>query len=148
MTHLIEHLYVLCTGNTMAFPSSQQHRAISWSHHYLQHLGAAFLWDTLCATVYLKDMHNVIQRYVKNCHKCQVNKWHTQNYGKAPTKLVIQNPWHALFVGRIWPYTFDGKDGTEVDFMCLIIIDPATSWLDCRVAGRRRIFHSHGGMGA
>ncbi len=28
----------------------------------------------------------------------------------------------------IGPYTLKGKDGTEVDFMCLTMIDPASSW--------------------
>ncbi len=27
------------------------------------------------------------------------------------------------------PYTLKGKDGTNIYFMCLTMIDPATSWL-------------------
>ncbi len=30
----------------------------------------------------------------------------------------------------VGPYTLKGKDGTEIDFMCLTMIDPATSWLE------------------
>ena len=30
----------------------------------------------------------------------------------------------------IGPYTLKGKDKTEIDFMCLTMIDPATSWLE------------------
>ena len=30
----------------------------------------------------------------------------------------------------IAPYTLKGKDGTEIDFMCLTIIDPASSWFE------------------
>ena len=30
----------------------------------------------------------------------------------------------------IGPYTLKDKDKTEIDFMCLTIIDPATSWLE------------------
>ena len=29
----------------------------------------------------------------------------------------------------IGPYTLKGKDKTEIDFMCLTMIDPATTWL-------------------
>jgi hypothetical protein len=29
----------------------------------------------------------------------------------------------------IGPYTLKGKDWTEIDFMCLTMISPATSWL-------------------
>ena len=28
----------------------------------------------------------------------------------------------------IGPYTLKGRDGTEIDFMCLTLIDPASSW--------------------
>ena len=47
-----------------------------------------------------------------------------------PTKLVITNPWEALCVDLIGPYTLKGQDGTVIDFMCLTMIDPATSWLE------------------
>ena len=30
----------------------------------------------------------------------------------------------------IGPYTLKGKDGTEIDFMCLTMIDPASSWFE------------------
>ena len=31
---------------------------------------------------------------------------------------------------QIGPYTLKGKDGTEIDFMCLTMIDPASSWFE------------------
>jgi hypothetical protein len=80
--------------------------------------------------MYWKGARNTIQEYVKNCLKCQVNKRHKHKYGKVPTKLVMQNPWEALCVDLIGPYTLKGQDGTEIDFMCLTMIDPATSWLE------------------
>ena len=30
----------------------------------------------------------------------------------------------------IGPYTFKGKDGTEINFMCVAMIDPAASWFE------------------
>ena len=30
----------------------------------------------------------------------------------------------------IGPYTLKGKDRTEIDFMCITMIDPATSWFE------------------
>jgi hypothetical protein len=33
-------------------------------------------------------------------------------------------------VDLIRPYTLKGKDGTEIDFMCLTMIDPASSWFE------------------
>ncbi len=43
-------------------------------------------------------------------------------------KLVITTPWKVLCVDLIGPYTCNGKDGSSIDFMCLTMIDPATSW--------------------
>ena len=53
-----------------------------------------------------------------------------KQYGKLPTKQVITKPWHTLCVDLIGPYTVKGKDGTEIYFMCLTMIDPATSWFE------------------
>ncbi len=33
-----------------------------------------------------------------------------------------------LYVILIGPYVLKGKDGSEVDFMCLTMMDPATNW--------------------
>ena len=30
----------------------------------------------------------------------------------------------------IGPYTLKGKDGTEIDYMCLTMIDSASSWFE------------------
>ena len=51
-------------------------------------------------------------------------------YGKLPTKLAITNPWEAVCLDLIGPYTLKGKDGTQIDFMCVTMIDPATSWFE------------------
>jgi hypothetical protein len=37
-------------------------------------------------------------------------------------------PRKALSVDLIGPYTLKGKDGSRVDFTCLTMIDPITSW--------------------
>ena len=51
-------------------------------------------------------------------------------YAKLPAKLVITNPWEALYVDLIGSYTLKGKDGTEINFMCLTMIHPASSWYE------------------
>ena len=45
-------------------------------------------------------------------------------------KLVVDTPWETLCVDLIGPYTLKGKDGSEIDFMCLTMIDPASSWFE------------------
>ena len=49
---------------------------------------------------------------------------------KLPAKLVITNPWVELYVDLVGPYTLKGKDGAEIDFMYLTMIDPASSWFE------------------
>jgi hypothetical protein len=39
-------------------------------------------------------------------------------------------PCRVLCVDLVDPYTLKGKDGSSIDFMCLTIIDPATSWFE------------------
>ncbi len=73
-------------------------------------------------------MHTTIRRYVKTCQSCKVNKRHSQKYGHLPPKLVITSPWKAFCVALVGPYTLKGNDGLSIDFMCLTMIDPATSW--------------------
>ena len=75
-------------------------------------------------------MCSTVRSYVKNCQSCQVNKRRSQKYGKLPTKLATITPWEAVGVDLIGPYTLRGKDGTEIDFMCLTMIDPASSWFE------------------
>jgi hypothetical protein len=75
-------------------------------------------------------MRTAIQRYVKTCQSCQINKSHSKKYGHLPPKLVITTPWKALYVDLIGPYTLKGKDGSSIDFMCLTMLDPATSWFE------------------
>jgi hypothetical protein len=48
--------------------------------------------------------------------------------GKLLTKLAITKPWEALCVDLIGPYNLKNKDRTQIDFMCITMIDPATSW--------------------
>jgi hypothetical protein len=57
-----------------------------------------------------------------------VNKHRKSKYGKLPAKIAITNPWEALCVDVIGPYTLKGKDRTQIDFMCITMMDPATSW--------------------
>ncbi len=56
-----------------------------------------------------------------------MNKRHSQKYRHVPPKLVIMTAWEALCVDLIGPYTLNGKDDSSIDFMCLTMIDPATS---------------------
>ena len=122
----------LCSvkNGKLVIPRSLQHRAVSCYHHYLQHPGNTRLEETLRAAMYWKQMRSTVCSYVKNYRSCQVNKRRSQKYGKLPTKLVTITPWEAVCVDLSGPYMLRGKDWTEIDFMCLTMIDPASSWFE------------------
>ena len=64
------------------------------------------------------------------CRACQLNKRRKLKYGKLPAKLVVMSPWEALCVNLIGPYTLKSKDGSQIDFMCLTMTNPASSWFE------------------
>jgi hypothetical protein len=114
----------------MIIPKPLQMRAVLSYHHYLQHPGHIRLEETMKATIYWKGMCSPIWSITKSCRSCQVNKKGKLKYGHLPSKIVITIPWRALCVDLIGPYTLKGKDGTVIDFMALMIINPATSWFE------------------
>jgi hypothetical protein len=126
---LVEDTKVLCRNGKLIISTSLQHRAVAWYQHYLQHPGHSRLKETIRSVIYWRVMCTTIQRYVKSCRSCQVNnKRHSLRYGHVPPKLVITTPWRVLCVDLVGPYTLKSKDGSSIDFMCLTMINPATSW--------------------
>jgi hypothetical protein len=119
---------VLCKNGKLIIPTSLRHRAVSWYRRYLQHPGHLRLGEMMRSVMCWKGMRTTIQRYVKTCRSCQVNKRHSQKYGHLPPKLVIAAPWKKLCVDHIGPYTLKGKGSLSFDFMCLTMINPTTSW--------------------
>jgi len=125
---LVEDTEVLADKNLRLFlPKELRKRAVQWYHHYLQHPGYTRLDETLCHVFTWPDMRAMVRSHVKQCQSCQFNKRRLQ-YGHVPPKTIIRKPWEALCIDLIGPYTLKGKDGEEIDFMCLTMIDPASSW--------------------
>ena len=107
-----------------------QTKVIQWYHHYLMHPGETRMIQTLAAVMYWKNMNLHITKHVKTCERCQLGKKHKQKYGHIPPKEATVRPWKQVSVDCIGPYTVKAKDGTKMDFMCLTMIDPATSWFE------------------
>ena len=125
--------------------STQSNR---WYHHHLQHPRAIRLEETLRAVLYWKGMRNTIRKYVKNCHKCQVNKQHKHKYFKVPTKPCYTKPLGGIMHG---PYRAIHSQRTRRDRNWLYVSDydrPSNqlAW-NRRIAGGRNICHSHGYSG-
>jgi hypothetical protein len=60
--------------------------------------------------------HKVLLRKEDILHNAE-SRWHKKT-----------THWKMLFVDLIGPYTLKGQDGSSIDFMCLTMIDPTTSW--------------------
>ncbi len=127
---LVEDTTVLCKDGKLIIPASLQHRAVAWYHLYLQHPGHSRLEETIRSVMYSRGMRTTICRYVKPCRSCQVNKRHSIRYGHVPPKLIITTPQKVLCVDLVGLYTLKGKDSSRIDFMCLTMIDPTTSWIE------------------
>ena len=125
---LLEYTQKLWKYGKMVIPIVFQNQTGSWYHHYLQHLGHAHLKRCFMQQCIGKVWE--LQSDQLLSWTCQINKQHKHKYGKLPTKLVITNPWEVLHVDLIEPYTLKGKDGTEIDFTCLTMIDSASRWFE------------------
>ncbi len=80
--------------------------------------------------MYWKGMRTTIQSLTKSCRSCQINKRQTLKYGHLPPKTLKSNPWECLCVDLIGLCTLEGKDNSQIDFMALTMINPASSWFE------------------
>ena len=78
----------------------------------------------------LENMNLHISKHTKTCDRCQLGKKHKLKYGHLLPKEATVHPWKQVCVDCIGPYTVKADDGTKLDFMCLTMIDPATSWFE------------------
>jgi hypothetical protein len=127
---LVENESCICHEGRLVIPKPLQRRATIWYHHYLQHPWHTRLKETMKSVIYWTGMRTTIRSITKSCKTCQINNKQSLKYGHLPSKIVLCVPWEALCVELIGPYILKGKDGSSIDFMALIMIDPASSWLE------------------
>ena len=125
---LIENTLCVCKDSWLIIPKPLQQHSVMRYHHYLQHPGHTCLKETMNAAMYWNDMHTSIQSITRSCKTCQINKRWSMKYGHLSPKSIISNPWECLCVNLIGPCTLKGRDNSQIDFMALTMIDPATSW--------------------
>ena len=94
------------------------------------HPGHTRLEETIAATMYWPSLRQDVCSHVKHCDMCQRGNKRSRKFGKLPPKVAETIPWRTVCVDLIGPYTSKGKDSTIMDFMCLTMIDPASSWLE------------------
>ena len=118
------------TKPKMVIPKTLQQSTIAWYHHYLQHPGRDKLEKTLSSVMYWVGMSAQIRKFTTYCDRCQKGKKRKRKYAHLPPKLAVINPWHTVCVDLIGPYTIKSGDGTNMEFMCMTMIDPATGWFE------------------
>ena len=112
----------------MVIPTVEmQDKMFKWYHHYLQHPGANHVIETCCDVMWWSNIRTHIVKLVKTCNRYQKGKSAKLEYGHLPPKIAIVIPWNQVCANLIGPYTIKAKDGTVMEFMCLTMIDPATS---------------------
>ena len=122
---LVEDTEVPTNKNLRHFlPKGLRKRAVQCYRHYLQHPGHTRFEETLRHVFAWPGMRAMVRSYVKQCQSCQFNKKQKLQYGHVPVKTIKRKPWEALCVDLIGPYTLKGKDGAEIDFMYLTMINP------------------------
>jgi hypothetical protein len=125
---LIENALCVCKDGWLVIPKPLQRCAVMLHHNYMQHPGHTHLEETMNAAMYWKGMQNTIRTISRSCKTCQISKRQSIKYGHLLAKLVISTPWECSCGYLIGTYTLKGKDGLQIDFMALTMIDPASSW--------------------
>ena len=64
------------------------------------------------------------------CLTCQLTKKNKKNVGHLPPKQAEYQPWEALCIDLIGPYTIPRKGKKELTLHCMTMIDPATGWFE------------------
>jgi len=72
---------------------------------------------------------NAYTTAISSVNKIVIKEWLRLNIFRFLRKAVISNPWECLCVDLIGPYTLKG-DNSQIDFMALTMIDPASSWFE------------------
>ena len=77
-------------------------------------------------------LRNDVQKYVKTCHLCQLNKKVRPSYGKLPAKEAEESePWDRVNIDMIGPFTV--KTPTrKLKLRAITMIDPATGWFEVK----------------
>jgi hypothetical protein len=134
---LIENTTCVCKDGWLVISKPLQVCAVKWYYHYLQYPGHTHSKETMSTAMYWKGMHTTILPITRSCKTYQANKRWKLKYRHCVLwqkiicttakmhllpKTIISNPWDCLFDNLIGPYTLEGKDNLQIDFMAITII--------------------------
>lgn len=111
-------------------PRTLQKRIMEWYHIMLMHPGVTRTEQTIQQNFTWPNLHKDVERLVKTCPICQVNKKNKPKYGHLPAKSADVDPWKVLCIDLIGPYKIAHKRKEDLKLQCLTMIDPATGWFE------------------
>ncbi len=128
----IEDHLLITYKDKVVVPTTLRGRIMAWYHTYLVHPGVTRMEETLKRMFTWPNMHKDIERHVKTCKQCQLNKKGRKSYGKLPINEADKaEPWNRVNVDMIGPYSVKTPKGTY-KLRAFTMIDPATGWFEVK----------------
>ena len=133
----IEGTKLITKDNKIVIPFLLQERIMAWYHLYLRHPGANRMEKTLSVAFWWSGLRKDVERYVRTCHECQINKKVRNKYGKLlPKEAEHSEPWKRVNIDLIGPLTVKTPSGSY-KLNALTMIDPATGWFEVKEVAAR-----------
>jgi len=131
-TKHVEGVDLVTYNDKIVVPDSLQGDILAWYHQYLSHPGMTRLEATLRAIYMWPNMRKDVERFVRTCRKCQLNKQQRKKYGLLPLKKAEKSePWNRVNLDMIGPLKVKAANGT-FELKALTMIDPATGWFEVK----------------
>ena len=75
-------------------------------------------------------MRDQIEKYVRACPTCQLNKRKQKTYGHLPPKEAEVEIWDKMCIDLIGPYKIHRKGQPDLEYKCVTMICPASGWFE------------------
>ena len=128
--------YVILENSLIYVPKPLRERALNWYHHYLVHPGENRMLNSIKRAITWPGIRQDVHKKCKYCKICQLSKRLRRSYGELAPKEAEYIPWHTVCVDCIGPWTIKQRKSGKIiklNFSCLTMIDPASSWPEIAV---------------
>ena len=108
---------LICVKDKIVDPKLLQKHVIDWYHTLLCHLGISWTEGTIFQHLWWSGMREQINKYVRACPTCQLNKCKHKTYRHLPPKEAEAVIWDKMCIDLIGPYKIYRKG--QPDFVCI-----------------------------
>ena len=121
---------LICFQDKIVAPKLLQKHVIDWYHTILCHLGILQTEETIIQHLWWPKMREQINKYVRACLTCQLNKRKKTKYGYLPPKEAEAVIWDKMCIDLIGPYKSHRKGQPDLECKCIPRIAPASGWFE------------------